>query len=70
MTTCARLTQELHRSTLISATVLQSGHIVYGVVYHQLQIRHCILKSEVNAQKFQLSCILAGFDPPSRYNPL
>lgn len=32
--------------TLICAAVLQSGHVVYRVLYHQLQVCHCILKKK------------------------
>lgn len=54
------LTQELHGLTLMYATVLQSGHIVYSVLYHQLQICHCVLKSKI--------IIAALLDAPGCYN--
>ena len=40
------LTQQLHRLTLIRAAVLQSGHVVDGVLDDQFQVRQFILAWE------------------------
>lgn len=52
------LTQQLQRSALIHVTLLQSGHVVDGVLHHQFQVRQFILQWEKKTETHQMANVL------------